>query len=110
MKTKAQSLLEYLIVLGAIAFALSTMGLYLRRGIQRVVKIAADEMGDVKQGAVDRDSSLEWKEKMGSDIESKVEANETRTTTETGEIIYDKYSSTITTPDSIASKGIYREK
>ncbi|MDD2679217.1 MAG: hypothetical protein PHO03_00225 [Candidatus Omnitrophica bacterium] len=48
MKSKAQSIMEYVIVLGLIALALAAMSLYFRRGIQSVVKIAADEMGDQK--------------------------------------------------------------
>lgn len=100
--------MEYIIVLGVIAFALTVMGLYIRRGIQGVVKIAADEMGDVKQGLVDRDRNLEWKEKMGSDVKTTINAVENRTTTETGEIIYDKH--TTTTATGSPSKGVFMEK
>lgn len=45
---KAQSILEYAIVLGIVAIALSAMSLYFRRGIQAVVKVAADEAGNQK--------------------------------------------------------------
>jgi len=45
---KGQSILEYAIVLSVIIFALSAMSLYFRRGIQAVVKVAADEAGNQK--------------------------------------------------------------
>lgn len=45
MKLKAQSILEYVVVLGVVGMALGTMGLYFRRGIQAVIKVAADEVG-----------------------------------------------------------------
>lgn len=41
-----QSVLEYVIILGIVAIALAAMLLYFRRGIQSVVKIAADELGN----------------------------------------------------------------
>lgn len=49
MKNKAQSILEYAILIGIIAAALSTMQIYLRRGIQSVIRAAADEVGDPKK-------------------------------------------------------------
>lgn len=45
MKLKAQSILEYVVLLGIVGLALGTMGLYFRRSIQSVIKIAADELG-----------------------------------------------------------------
>jgi uncharacterized protein (UPF0333 family) len=48
MKNKSQSVLEYAIVLGLVIFALSAMALYFRRGIQSVIKVAADEVGSQK--------------------------------------------------------------
>ena len=48
MKNKSQSILEYAIVLGVAIVALSAMALYFRRGIQSVIKIAADEAGNQK--------------------------------------------------------------
>jgi len=45
---KAQSILEYAIVLVLVALALAGMAMYFRRGIQSVVKIAADEAGNQK--------------------------------------------------------------
>ncbi|MFA5350131.1 MAG: hypothetical protein WC357_02220 [Candidatus Omnitrophota bacterium] len=41
-----QGILEYVIILGIIVIALAAMSLYFRRGIQSVVKIAADEAGN----------------------------------------------------------------
>ena len=45
MRNKSQSILEYAIVLGVAIIALSAMALYFRRGIQSVIKVAADEVG-----------------------------------------------------------------
>ncbi len=46
MRNKGQSIMEYAIVLGVVAIALASMSLYFRRGIQSVVKAAADEAGN----------------------------------------------------------------
>lgn len=46
MKSKAQSMLEYAVLVGIIALALAGMSLYFRRGIQAAIKVAADEIGN----------------------------------------------------------------
>mgnify|MGYP001588876000 CR=1 FL=1 len=46
MKVKAQVILEYIVVLSIVALALAAMQLYLRRGIQAAIKVAADEVGE----------------------------------------------------------------
>ena len=43
-----QGVLEYVIILGVVVIALAAMSLYFRRGIQAVVKVAADEAGNQK--------------------------------------------------------------
>ena len=43
-----QGVLEYVIMLGIVVIALAAMSLYFRRGIQAVVKVAADEAGNQK--------------------------------------------------------------
>lgn len=48
MKTKAQSILEYVVLIGIISIALSVMQIYFRRGVSAVVKVAADEVGSQK--------------------------------------------------------------
>lgn len=45
MRRNGQSILEYAVVLGLVVVALSAMALYFRRGIQSVIKVAADEVG-----------------------------------------------------------------
>jgi len=42
---KAQSILEYAVLLGLAGIALSSMQVYFKRGIQSVIKVAADEVG-----------------------------------------------------------------
>jgi len=49
MKNNAQSILEYVIVLTVVSAALATMSLYFRRGIQSVIKVAADEAGNQEE-------------------------------------------------------------
>jgi Flp pilus assembly pilin Flp len=46
MRNNGQSIIEYAIVLGVVAVVLASMSLYFRRGIQSVVKAAADEAGN----------------------------------------------------------------
>ncbi|MCG2713861.1 MAG: hypothetical protein L6308_03320 [Candidatus Omnitrophica bacterium] len=46
MKNKGQGILEYAVVFGLVIIALSAMSLYFRRGIQSVIKVAADEAGN----------------------------------------------------------------
>lgn len=50
-KMKAQSILEYVLILGIVAVALSSMQLYFKRSIQAAIKLAADDIGDQRQGA-----------------------------------------------------------
>jgi len=48
MKNNSQGILEYAVVLGVVIVALVAMSLYFRRGIQAVIKVAADEAGSQK--------------------------------------------------------------
>ena len=43
---RAQTIMEYAIILGFVAVALSAMQVYIRRGIQAGIKVAADELGN----------------------------------------------------------------
>jgi hypothetical protein len=61
-RTKAQSIIEYSIVLGLVAGLFIVMQFYLKRGIQAGIKITADQLGtqddgysfsDPKEGSVD---------------------------------------------------------
>ncbi|MFH1397225.1 MAG: hypothetical protein ABIH27_01570 [Candidatus Omnitrophota bacterium] len=45
INNRAQGVLEYVVILGVVAVALMSMTLYFRRGVQAVVKAAADELG-----------------------------------------------------------------
>ena len=48
-KSQAQSLSEYAIVLGIVASVFLVMQVYMKRGIQAVIKVAADEIGQQKE-------------------------------------------------------------
>lgn len=62
---KAQSILEYAVLLGLVGLALSAMQIYFKRGIQSVIKVAADEVGSQK-------GSDEFDPVKGSKSDSKV--------------------------------------
>jgi Flp pilus assembly pilin Flp len=44
-KRKGQGIIEYAIILGLIVAALSAMRVYIKRGIQAGIKVAADQLG-----------------------------------------------------------------
>jgi hypothetical protein len=83
-RQKGQSLLEYAIILGVVALALGSMQIYLRRGIQAGIKIAADELGlqkdamEVVAGGVDpteyKDGDIEPMEVLEQEIKVRSEA------------------------------------
>ena len=52
---RGQSILEYGVILGIVALALGMMQVYLRRGIQAGIKVAADEIGLQQDSVVDYD-------------------------------------------------------
>ena len=43
---KAQSIVEYIILIGIVSFALISMHTYAKRGIQVVAKLSADKLGE----------------------------------------------------------------
>ena len=45
MNNKGQSLIEYSFIIGLVVIALSAMQVYIKRGIQAGIKVAADEVG-----------------------------------------------------------------
>lgn len=54
MKSKGQSILEYVLILGIVGMALGAMQFYFRRGIQGAIKVAADDIGE-QRGAEEID-------------------------------------------------------
>ena len=48
--TRAQSIIEYALILGIVAIALSAMQLYFRRSLQAAIKLAADDIGSQRDG------------------------------------------------------------
>ncbi len=49
-KNKAQSIIEYSVLLGLVVAAFVGMQVYLKRGIQAAVKISADQLGSQQYG------------------------------------------------------------
>ena len=54
-KIKAQSIIEYSIILGLVASVFFAMQTYLKRGIQAGLKISADRLGIQEDGFADTD-------------------------------------------------------
>ncbi len=59
---KAQSLIEYGLILGILTAALLSMQVYFKRGIQSVIKVVADDYG--QQGEPVRDVEIAIKKKV----------------------------------------------
>lgn len=89
MKTKAQSILEYVLILGIAAAALMLMQLYMRRSIQGVIKVAADELGEQKQGLMEFDYKNDWKVKGSSAIVSVTTGTQNNSLSERGAVRYE---------------------
>lgn len=74
MKAKAQSIIEYALLLGIIGLALGAMQLYFKRGIQAAIKVSADQLGS-QEGSSLKESGQKI---TGTSVE---EANTTETNT-----------------------------
>ena len=106
MKSKAQSILEYAVLVGIIAAALTAMQIYFKRGIQATVKLAADDMtrgmksesgydiSGQKKGAVDYDYKYEWKWKGDADTTTSSVGASTTKHMEDGAVSYGKNDTT----------------
>lgn len=64
LKKKAQSLLEYTLILGVVAVALVGMQVYFKRGVQSMVKVVADDFGN--QGDLISNTEIEIKRQIYS--------------------------------------------
>ncbi len=62
---RAQSLIEYALVIGVITVALLSMQVYFRRGLQSVARVAADDFGP--QGEAVNDVEMAAKQQMYSE-------------------------------------------
>lgn len=103
---RAQSILEYTIIIAIVGAALFAMQLYFRRSIQAVVKLAADEVGEQKKGMLEYDYENEWKLKGSSEVTTTSDGTDTTKELETGAIAYEKDQATQRA--GILSRGIYK--
>jgi len=108
MKIKAQSILEYIVLVGIIAAALTAMQFYFRRAIQAAVKVAADEIGSQKEGAVDYDYKYEWKWKGRAYTATDTSGTSTANQMEKGAVSYEKNETT--TQSGILSWGLWQKR
>lgn len=98
-RIKAQSILEYVVLLGIVGMALGMMQLYFKRSIQAAVKVAADQIGDQREGLADYDFQNEWKYKGSANIITESSTSKTITKAEGGAVTYD-------TDDTSAQTGV----
>ncbi len=54
-RQKAQSISEYVVLISLVSLALTGMSLYIKRGVQGVIKDTADIVGDQISGGIERD-------------------------------------------------------
>lgn len=101
-------MLEYALVIGIIAAALAAMQLYFKRTIQATVKVAADEIGDQKEGAADFDYKYDWKIKGASDTTTTSSGSATTTQLGGNAVKYEK--SDTTTQTGVSSWSVGQEK
>ncbi|MCX5698287.1 MAG: hypothetical protein NTX01_01110 [Candidatus Omnitrophica bacterium] len=72
LRTKAQSTLEYVILIGFVIAALIAMGVYMKRGTEGKLRESADQIGEQYEagkttGAYTIDTKLQQKEILGTD-------------------------------------------
>ena len=108
MKTKAQGILEYVVLVSIIAAALAAMQLYFKRAIQATIKVTADEMGAQKKGAMDYDYKYEWKLKGVADTNTSSVGASTTKHMKDGAVSYGKNETT--TQGGLLSWGVWQEK
>lgn len=87
-KNIAQSILEYTVLLTVVAAALVAMKIYFQRGIQSVVKVAADEIGSQRYGASSHYEDLEWIIPDHSHITTETQKGTTTNVLGEGEAVY----------------------
>lgn len=70
---KGQSILEYAIIIGLVVAGLTTMQLYIKRGIQAGIKVAADELGRQEDA---EEIDPEWGTRSSSEINTITQSTE----------------------------------
>ncbi len=105
---RAQSISEYVLMLGIISLVLVSIQLYMKRGIQAVIKNTADEIGNQKDGGQEYDFRLEHKTKGDSSITTTTQGRKEVRQEGGGQITYDTPSQT-EQQHGILSKDIYWE-
>lgn len=107
-QNKAQSTSEYVILIGIISLVLIGMQTYMKRGIQAVIKVSADEIGEQKKGGLEYDYKYEWKVKGDSTITSSANSEKTATKSQGGAVAYG--TNDTTTQSGILSHSLWSEK
>ncbi len=90
MKAKAQSIIEYALLLGIIGLALGAMQLYFKRGIQAAIKVSVDQLGSQEGSSLKEPdqkitgTSVEEANTIETSTRSPAEATFNRVTTSEG--------------------------
>lgn len=104
----AQALSEYVIMIGLVAAALAGMQAYMKRAIQAVVKVSADELGEQRKGGLEYDFRFDWKIRGDKTINSTASETTTVTKADEGQVSYT--SDKRTTQGGIDSNVWWTEK
>lgn len=94
--------------MGIIIVVLFAMQVYMKRGIQAVIKVAADQIGEQKKGLVDVDYKYEWKWKGFSDISASTNGEKATIRSEGGAVSYG--TNETSKQKGILSWGLWTEK
>ena len=95
--SKAQSISEYVLVIGIVSIALISMQAYMKRGVQAVIKVASDQAGSQDAEEIDVQKGTKTKSKvttisqgtksLTSSLGGEQTINEERSSTSSGETI-----------------------
>ena len=83
-KNKAQSIIEYSILLGLLAAGFFTLQVYLKRGIQAGIRASADQLGNQQEGTVYFDLRDGFVENSSSTTETVVPSTTEKTVSRGG--------------------------
>ncbi len=90
LKTKAQSTLEYVILIGVVVAALIAMGIYMKRGAQGQLRQAADQIGEQYSAGLTTSNYLVTSKQTQREVlsnsgrtETQINSEQTRTGNET---------------------------
>ncbi len=100
-KGKAQVLVEYTMVIGAVVMALMAMNVMIKRGVQGMIKVVADQVGNQEAAEQRFDDSGHMERSYSS---MRTNADKTRTE-EGGNLAYRYDDVTVTESETVSNLG-----